>query len=83
MASFAVIVNIFSPPNSGMVETDQDDVPLAVPLPPWELIQFTWLTPTLSEALPDKLIDELFVLNLLRVVGDFIVTKGAVVSSGL
>ncbi len=65
-----------------MLKIDQDDVPLAVPLPPFELTQVTWLTPTLSEALPDKLMEELFVLYLALLVGDFIVTTGAVVSGG-
>ena len=44
-----------------MPEIDQDDVPLAVPLPPFELTQVTLLTLTLSEALPDTLTDELLV----------------------
>jgi hypothetical protein len=81
-ASFAVTVNIFSPFESCILEIDQDVAPLAVPLPPLELTQVTWLTPTLSEALPDKLMEELFVLYLLLLVGDLIVTTGAVVSGG-
>ena len=44
-----------------MPEMDHDVVPLAVPLPPRELAQVTLLTPTLSDALPDKLMDELLV----------------------
>ena len=70
------------PFESDMLEIDQDDVPLAVPPPPSELTQVTWVTPTLSEALPDKLMDELLVLVLLLVVGDVILTTGAVVSWG-
>jgi hypothetical protein len=81
-ASFAVTVNILVPFDSCILEIDQDDVPLAVPLPPWELTQVTWLTPTLSEALPDKLMDDFLVLVLLLVVGDVILTTGAVVSWG-
>lgn len=63
-----------------MLEIDQDDVPLAVPLPPVELVQVTWVTPTLSEALPARLTDESFVLVLSLVVGDVISITGAVVS---
>jgi hypothetical protein len=55
----AVTVKTISPSDIGMPEIDHESVPLAVPLPPLELTQVTLLTPTLSEALPDKLIDEL------------------------
>ncbi len=66
-----------------MLEIDQDDVPLAVPLPPFELIQLTWFTPTLSLAPPDKSMDELLVVKVLPLVGDVIDIVGAVVSGGV
>jgi hypothetical protein len=40
-ASFAVMVNALSPSDSWMLEIDQDAVPLAIPLPPFELTQVT------------------------------------------
>ena len=65
-----------------MLEIDQDDVPLAVPPPPSELAHVTWVTPTLSEALPAKMMDDFLVRVLLLVVGDVILTTGALVSWG-
>ncbi len=54
-----------------------------MPLPPFEFIQVTCVTPTLSEALPDRLMDELPAVKVLSLVGDFIETTGSVVSGGV
>jgi hypothetical protein len=57
----------------------QEVVPVAVPLPPRELVQLTCVTPTLSEAEPAKLKGVLLAEEGL-VAGVVIETVGAVVS---
>src|SRR5262245_25061433 len=51
-ASRAVTVRMLDPDCSVTELTDHDVVPLAVPLPPRLLDQVTWVTPTLSDAVP-------------------------------
>ena len=54
-------------------------VPIAVPDPPVELDQVTWLTPTLSLAVP-LTISEVAEIATLVLAGDKIVSDGGVVS---
>src|SRR5882724_9850103 len=51
-ASFAVIVMTFAPASSGMLAAVQLVVPVAGPFPPRSFAHVTWLTPTLSLAVP-------------------------------
>src|SRR3989304_3997812 len=53
-ASRAVTVSTFVPGWSAIPLADQDVVPVAVPLPPRLFVQVTWVTPTLSEAVPPR-----------------------------
>jgi len=55
-------------------------VPVAVPLPPRLFAHVTWVTPTLSDAVPPRVILELLVAKMGLEVGDVMVTVGAVVS---
>jgi hypothetical protein len=57
-ASRAVIVRTFDPDWREIELTDQFVVPLAVPLPPRLLDQVTWVTPTLSDAVPCSAIED-------------------------
>jgi hypothetical protein len=66
-----------------MLPTLHDVVPLAVPLPPRLLDQVTWVTPTLSEAEPPRLNVPLEVVWVEALVGELMVTLGAVVSPGV
>ena len=52
-ASRAVTVMTFEPLSSVMVAL-QLVVPVAVPLPPRLLLHVTWVTPTLSDAVPPR-----------------------------
>ena len=62
-------------------EALHDVVPLAVPLRPFRLlVQLTCVTPTLSEADPRIVTEDEFVVNVAALVGEVIVTTGAVVS---
>jgi hypothetical protein len=63
-----------------MAVADQVVVPLATPLPPRLLVQVTWVTPTVSAAVPAMPSDAVFVLKLGLVVGDVIAIVGATVS---
>ena len=54
-ASRAITVMTFDPLCNVTPEMDQPVVPLAVPLPPRSLDQVTWVTPTLSDAVPPRL----------------------------
>ena len=45
----------FVPTNSGIAGVCQVVVPAAVPPPPLELLQVTAVTPTLSDAVPEKM----------------------------
>ena len=66
-----------------MPETDQEEVPEAVPLPPVLLAQVTWVTPTLSEAEPARLRELELVLYVEAVVGEVMDTVGGVASGGV
>ena len=79
-ASRAVTVSTFAPLCSVIPATDQLVVPLAVPLPPRSLAQVTWVTPTLSEAVPPMLSEARLAVVVELLVGDVIVTVGSVVS---
>src|ERR1051326_8995160 len=79
-ASLAVTVIKFEPAARLMVETDQLLVPLAVPLPPAELDHVTRATPTLSLAVPPKLIVLDEVVQVEADVGLVMDTRGAVAS---
>ena len=78
-ASLARIVIRFDPTNNGIGGVVQLFVPEAAPDPPVELLQVTDVTPTLSEAVPEKtmLADE---VDTLVEAGDTIVRLGGVVS---
>jgi hypothetical protein len=82
-ASRAVTVSTFAPLCSAMLLAVQLVVPLAVPLPPRSFVHVTWVTPTLSDAVPPKFTVLLVVLYVLLEVGEVIVTVGAVVSGGV
>jgi hypothetical protein len=70
----------FAPVTRGMLAL-QEVVPVAVPLPPRELVQLTCVTPTLSEAVPAKLMGVL--LAEVLAAGVVIETVGAVTSGGV
>src|SRR2546422_7940124 len=55
-------------------------VPVAVPLPPRLLAHVTWVTPTLSDAVPPRVRGELLVVIVGLEVGDVMVIAGGVVS---
>ena len=74
---------MFSPSTSDISDIDQISVPVATPLPPAEFAHVTRLTPTLSEALPDMVINASAVLYMPAVVGDVIAIVGAIVSGGV
>jgi hypothetical protein len=61
-ASRAVTVSTFVPGWRMTPLAIQLVVPVAVPLPPWLFVHVTWVTPTLSEAVPPSVREELFVL---------------------
>ena len=63
--------------------TDQPVVPVAVPLPPRSFTQVTCVTPTLSEAVPPRLIGVAVAVCVALPVGVVIVTAGFVVSAGV
>src|SRR3970040_1990113 len=79
-ASRAVTVSTLVPNWRTIPLAVQLVVPLAVPLPPWLFAHVTWVTPTLSEAVPPSVRSELLVLSVGAAVGEVIVTVGAVVS---
>jgi len=55
-------------------------VPVAVPLPPRLFAHVTWVTPTLSDAVPPRVRGELLVVKVGLDVGDVMVIAGGVVS---
>jgi hypothetical protein len=57
-----VIVSTFAPGCSAIPLAVQLVVPVAVPLPPRLFAHVTWVTPTLSAAVPPSAIGELVVL---------------------
>ena len=58
-------------------------MPVAVPLPPRSLIQVTWVTPTLSLAVPPRVRGVAVAVCVGVAVGLVIVTAGTVVSGGV
>jgi len=60
-ASWAVTVSTFAPGWMGTLAV-QLVVPVAVPLPPRLFTHVTWVTPTLSAAVPPNVREELVVL---------------------
>ena len=80
-ASRAVMVIVFAPLARAMLAL-QEVVPVAVPAPPAELDQLTWVMPPASEAVPEKAMGVLPVETGL-VAGVEIATVGAVVSGGV
>ncbi len=66
-----------------MPETLQLEVPLAVPLRPRLFDQVTWVTPTLSDAVPLSDTGLLDVVYVLLDVGEPMLIEGFVVSGGV
>src|SRR2546429_8762078 len=79
-ASCAVTVSTFVPSWRAIPLAVQLVVPLAVPLPPRLLAHVTWVTPTLSDAVPPSVRGELLVLYVDAVVGAVMAMVGGVVS---
>jgi hypothetical protein len=79
-ASRAVIVSTFDPVWRTTPLAVQLVVPVAVPLPPRLFAHVTWVTPTLSDAVPPRVRRELLVVKVGLEVGDVMVTVGAVAS---
>src|SRR5436309_12147431 len=79
-ASRAVTVRTLLPGCRAMPGADQVVVPEAVPLPPWLLVQETWVTPTLSAAEPPRVSGVALVEKVEPEVGVVMLTVGAVVS---
>ena len=61
-ASWAATVSTFVPSWMGIPLAVQLVVPVAVPLPPRLFAHVTWVTPTLSAAVPPNVREELVVL---------------------
>jgi len=74
-------VSTFDPDCRAIPLTVQPVVPLAVPEPPRLLAQVTWVTPTLSDAVPCSVREELAVVYGGPDVGDVIAIVGFVVSA--
>ena len=79
-ASRAVTVMVLVPTANAIPLADQLVAPLAVPLPPAELLQLTCVTPTASEAVPESVKVVPLVEYVLPLVGEVIDTVGLVVS---
>src|SRR5262245_15241170 len=79
-ASRAVTVSTFDPDCRTMPLAVQLVVPVAVPEPPRLLAQVTWVTPTLSDAVPCRVMEALPVVYEAPD-GDVIETVGFVVSA--
>ena len=58
-ASRAVTVSTFDPSCKAIPLAVQLVVPVAVPLPPELFVHVTWVTPTLSDAVPPSVREEL------------------------
>jgi hypothetical protein len=82
-ASVAVTVSTFWPLCSAMLLQVQELVPEHDPLPPRLFAQVTCVTPTLSEAVPPRVIGVDVVLYVEPDVGEVIVIVGACVSGGV
>lgn len=82
-ASCAVTVIKFVPPCKATPVMFHAVVPLAVPPPPPLLLQVTCVTPTLSLAVPLRLMLFEKMLKVEALVGDVMLIVGGVVSGGL
>src|SRR5207302_9746077 len=80
-ASRAVTVSTFDPVWRTIPPAVQLVVPVAVPLPPRLFVHVTWVTPTLSEAVPPRASAELLALYVGDAVRVVIATVGAVASA--
>src|SRR5207244_4432923 len=80
-ASCAVTVSTFVPSWRRSAERGVGVVPLAVPLPPRLLAHVTWVTPTLSDAVPPRVKGVLLVLYVDAVVGAVMAMAGAMAST--
>ncbi len=69
------------PTRNGMDPVCQEEVPVPFPVLPSESVHVTLITPTLSDAVPRKIIEALFVETLVAE-GERIVSVGATVSRG-
>jgi len=78
--SVAVTVRVFNPAERGIHDTDQDVVPVAVPLEPELFVHFTVDSPTLSLAVPEREMLFVVVVYVLLIVGEVIATTGIVIS---
>lgn len=78
-ASRALIVTVFVPTSSGMAGTLQKSVPVATPLSPFDVLQETEATPTLSLAVPLH-VNELDEVVTVVSAGDTMLKLGGVVS---
>src|SRR5207247_3286692 len=79
-ASRAWTVSMFVPIWRPIPLAVQLVVPVAVPLPPRLFVHVTWVTPTLSEAVPPNVMAGLPVVQVAPEVGAVMVTAGVVVS---
>src|SRR4030067_2798989 len=79
-ASRAVPATMLLPDFSAMLFMDQEPVLEVIPLPPRLLAQVTCVTPTLSDAVPPRLIEAVVLEYEDAVVGLFIATTGGGVS---
>src|SRR5213595_596250 len=79
-ASRAWTVSMFVPIWRPIPLAVQLVVPVAVPLPPRLFIHVTWVTPTLSDAVPASVSEEVLVVKVGPEVGALMVTVGGVVS---
>src|SRR5438034_5046279 len=82
-ASWAVTVTTFVPSWRAIPLAVQLVVPLAVPLPPRLLAHVTWVTPTLSDAVPPNVRGELLVLYVDAVVGAVMAMVGGGASTAV
>jgi hypothetical protein len=79
-ASRAVIVRVCEPLTRWMPAADQEVVPVATPEMPFELDHVTCVTPTLSDAVPERVTELAEVENVVPDVGAEMVTLGALES---
>ena len=80
-ASRAVTVSTFDPGCRTIPLAVQLVVPVAVPLPPALFVHVTWVTPTLSDAVPPSVRGVVLVLKVGLEVGEVTVSVGGVAST--
>jgi len=80
-ASVAVTVSTFVPGCRTIPLAVQLVVPVAVPLPPALFVHVTWVTPTLSDAVPPSVRGVVLVLKVGLEVGEVTVSVGGVASA--